>query len=354
MSESPGALIGLSNVLTEPRARVAAGPDLDDQPALRERLHTLARRAIEGRESFIHDAVLHGRRLRLFTNSHHLADFFRDNFPAEAEWRAAAGGSPPREPDVTVYAAIGVAGERDASYASLERGEVYLVNTSFYGDLRACALRAFGHRAAARGHVLHGGAVSLGSRGAAWTYPKEVLHPTPSWGFLDRADAKFVADGWYLVEPPARLHALEKQLYVRTTLIESYPELLACLLRAKFENVPAAGPEHPRLGEILAAAERGDPQRALRSLPAERVREFALRLLASPDARMMVDPALVWGRSRLAPAATVTAAFALKAGPGEAERPAAVAPFPTAGWEIHVESVPGHPRETARLIARHV
>ena len=85
MSESPGVLLGLSNVLTKARVRVPAGPDLDAQPALRERLHTLARRALEGRESFIEDAVLHGRRVRLFTNSHHLADFWRDNFPGEGE-----------------------------------------------------------------------------------------------------------------------------------------------------------------------------------------------------------------------------------------------------------------------------
>jgi hypothetical protein len=354
VSESPGVLIGLSNVLTRTRARVPAGGDLDREPALRERLHTLARRALEGRESFIHDAVLHGRRVRLFTNSHHLADFWRDNFPTESEWRASAGTPVPPEPILTVYAAVGVEGEAEATYASAARNEVYLLNTSYYADLRACALQAFARKVAAEGSVLHGGAVELAGRGVAWTYPKEVIHPTPSWGFLDRPDARFVADGWFWVESPSRVHALEKQLYVRTSTIASHPELVPKVLRSKCENVPDLDPARadagaPAAQEVLEAASRTG---GLRSLPEERAREFVLRLLASPDARMMVDPALVWGKSRMRRTTVATAAFALRAGPGDGSRPAVVPPFPCAGFEIHVESVPGHPRELARLIGR--
>jgi hypothetical protein len=353
MSESPGVLIGLSNVLTKARVRVPAGADLDREPALRERLHTLARRALEGRESFIHDAVLHGRRVRLFTNSHHLADFWRDNFPTESEWRASAGTPVPPEPILTVYAAVGVEGEVEASYASAARKEVYLFNTSYYADLRACALQAFAREAP----VLHGGAAEVGGRGVAWTYPKEVVHPTPSWGLLDRSDARFVADGWLLVEPPARVHALEKQLYARTSTIASYPEIAARVLRCKFENVPELTPAQadagaPTAQEILDTAARNDPLGILKSLPEERSREFVLRLLASPDARMMIDPALVWGKPRMRRTTVAAAAFAFRAGPGDASRPAVVPPFPCAGYEILVDSVPGHPRELARLIAR--
>ncbi len=359
MSESAGVLIGLSNVLTKSKTRAPAGPDLDAQPALRERLHTLARRALEGRESFIHDAILHGRRVRLFTNSHHLADFFRDNFATEAEWQAAVGGPLPRDPVLTVYAAIGVEGEPEAAYASAAGGEAYLFNTSCYADLRACALQAFGRRVAADGYVLHGGAVEIGGRGAVWIYPKEVIHPTPSWGFLDRSDAKFVADGWLLVEPPARIHALEKQLYVRTSTVASYPELVAKVLRCKFENVPDLTPAQadagaPQAQEVLEAAAGNDPLRILKALPEERARDFVLRLLASPDARMMVDPALAWGKSRLLRSTVAAAALSLRAGPGEAARPAAVPPFPCAGYEIHVEAVAGHPREVSRLMARNL
>jgi len=137
MSESPGTLIGLSNVATKTRARVSMGLDPDSNAALLERLRTHAARAIEGRESFIHDAVVLGKRIRLFSNSHHLADFWRDNFPTEGEWKEATGQSVPREPALVVHAMINVAAEPEASYVSLARQEVFLFNTSYYGDLRA-------------------------------------------------------------------------------------------------------------------------------------------------------------------------------------------------------------------------
>src|SRR5204863_5364530 len=114
-----GTLIGLSNVMTPAHGRVPAGIDPDANPALLERLRTHAARAIEGRESFIHDAVVLGKRVRLFSNSHHLADFWRDNWPTEGEWKEATGQSVAREPALVVHAMIDVPTEPDGSYGSL-------------------------------------------------------------------------------------------------------------------------------------------------------------------------------------------------------------------------------------------
>ncbi len=321
MSESFGALIGLSNVLTRSRSRSPAGPDLDADPGLRERLHAEATRALEGSEAFIHDAVVHGRRVRLFTNSHHLADFWRDNWPTEAEWLGTTGLGVPRPPALTVYAMIRVPAQPEASYASERRGEVFLFNTSWYGDLRACALEALDRRLAAEGEgLLHGSAVELEGRGLVLLYPKEVIHPTPVWGLMELPSSRFVAEGWLLRDATGRVRAVEKGIYVRASVAAAYPERAAALLRGKFENVPdgAAG-----------------------------------RLTLSDDARALVAPAALFGKERvtagpLAPAA----AFALRAGGGEAVRPASVPPFDGEGYELCVGAVPGHPREVARLIAR--
>src|SRR5437667_7385837 len=111
MSESPGTLIGLSNVMTGSAVRVAAGPDLDATPGLRDRLRTHAMRALEGRDSFIQDAVIMGRRVRLFSNSHHLADFWKENWLGEGEWRAMIGRPPEHDPALTIHAIIGAAAE---------------------------------------------------------------------------------------------------------------------------------------------------------------------------------------------------------------------------------------------------
>ena len=356
MSESPGTLIGLSNVATKTRARVSMGLDPDSNAALLERLRTHAARAIEGRESFIHDAVVLGRRIRLFSNSHHLADFWRDNFPTEGDWKEATGQSVPREPALVIHAMINVAAEPEASYVSLARQEVFLFNTSYYGDLRACAMEAFGRLVGKAGFVLHAAAVEINGRGIALLYPKEVIHPTPVWGLMELSGAKFVADGWVALEPSGRLHGLEKSVYFRTSVLSSYPEIAARVLFSKFENVPDLTPaiEDAKASAAEAmdeTARRRDPQGGLRGLPPERTRQQLMRLVASPESRAMVPAATVFGKPRILRSTTPAVAFALKAGAGEAVHPAAVEPFPCPGYEIYVGAVPGHPREVAKLIA---
>ena len=164
MNEKPGTLIGLSNVLTGTVARVRPGPDPDDTPGLRDHLRTDAMRAIEGRDSFIHDAIILGRRVRLFTNSHHLADFWADNWLSEGEWKALSAVPASRNPVLTLYAMVRVEPQPEASYYSADHHEVYLFNSSYYGDLRACAMEALGRVLAAEGRALHGGAVEVGGR----------------------------------------------------------------------------------------------------------------------------------------------------------------------------------------------
>jgi len=356
MSETAGTLIGLSNVLTQLHGRVAPGPDPDAQPALLERIRTHATRAIEGRESFIHDAVILGKRVRLFSNSHHLADFWRENWWSEAEWRAATGQAVPREPALVVHAVINVAGEPEASYASLGRQEVFLFNTSYYGDLRACAMEALGRLIGKAGFVIHAAAVEINGRGLALVYPKDVIHPTPTWGLMELQDSKFVADGWVALEASGRLHALEKGLYVRTSLLSSYPEYASRLLFSRFENVPDLTPEKAAASSaqaegLDAAARRNDPALALRGLPPERSRLQLLRLIASPDSRAMLPAEALFGKRRVLRATTPAAAFALRAGGEEAVQAAAVEPFPCPGYEVAVGAVPGHPRELSKLIA---
>jgi hypothetical protein len=356
MSETPGTLIGLSNVMTRLHTRVPQGLDPDTNAALRERLGTHAARAIEGRESFIHDAVVLGRRIRLFSNSHHLADFWRDNWPTENEWREATGQVVPREPALVVHAMINVPSEPEAAYVSVARQEVFLFNTSYYGDLRGCTMEAMGRLIGKAGFILHAAAVEINGRGLALVYPKEVIHPTPTWGLLEIQGSKFVADGWLALEPSGKVHGLEKSLYFRTSVLASYPEFASRILFSKFENVPDLDPavEDAKASQAEAldeTARRRDPQQGLRGLPPERTRQQLLQLVTSPDSRVMVPAASLFGKARLLRSTTAATAFALKAGGGEAVHPAAVEPFPCPGYEIYVGAVAGHPREVARLIA---
>jgi hypothetical protein len=344
-TESPGVLIGLSNVLTARRDRVPRGGEPD--AAHRQRLLTKARRALEGREAYVNDAVLLGRRVRLFSNSHHLADFWRDLFPIETEWRAATGRDVPREPALTVHAVVGVEDEPQASYRC--GADLFLFNTSYFQDLRAGVLEAL-----ASPDLVHGGAVEIHGRGLAWTYPKEVIHPTPTWGLMETPGAKLVTDGWLLRED-GRVVAVERRLYVRCSIVAAFPALAHRLVRAKFENVPsptAAQADALARGarETLDGALRADPRGALASWPEAKALDFALRLIADPDARALVDGADLYGKARLTASAKVSAAFELRAGEG-AETPGAVGPFAAPGW---VFPAGGDPRALARRMAAKV
>jgi len=358
MSEFAATLIGLSNVRTASPTRVARGADPDTAPGLRERLYTHALRALEGREAFIHDAVIFGRRVRLYSNSHHLADFWRDNWWTEAEWRSRTGALVPREPEISVYAVIHVGPEPEASYVSAARNEVYVFNTSYYGDLRACALEALRSRVVAEADLYHGAGVALGDRGLLLVYPKEVIHPTPGWGLLELPEARFLGDGWVAVDRRGRLHGLEKGAYVRTSFVESYPGYAAKFLFAKFENVPDPTPAvldaaEPVASRVFEEALRNDPRRSLQALTPERGHEFVARLVSSRDARALVDPHTLLGRARvLRGPAALAAAYFLRPGPGEPVRAATHGRLECPCFEVHLGSVPGHPREVARLIVR--
>jgi hypothetical protein len=323
MSESPGIPIGRSNVLTRDRARVPAGPDPDASPGLRDRLRALATRALEGRDAFIHDAAIAGRRVRLFTNSHHLADFWRDAWPAEADHRRHGGKPLPPGAALTVFAAIDVPGEPGASCFSAAHREAFLFNTSYYADLRTVTMTALDRLLAPEGsRLLHGAAIEFDGKGAVLLYPKEVIHPTPTWGLMELPGARFLADGWLLLDPEGRVSAVEKAVYLRASTAASYPDLAAGMLAGKLENVPEA-------------------------------REPFERLAASDDARALVPPATLLGKARVAAGPLAPAAvFDLRAGPGEPLEPAAIPPFPGPGHILRPGAVPGHPREAARLAAR--
>ena len=351
MTESPGVLIGLSNVLTRRRERVPRAPEPD--AAGLARLRTLSRRAIEGRESFIHDAALAGLRVRLFTNSHHLADFWRDAFPSPVEWEGATGRPVPREPALVLHAPVGVSGEPEALHATAR--EIFLVNTSYFADLRAATCEGLSRLDGLPGAVVHGGAVDLGGRGCVWRYPREVIHPTPAWGLLERPGARLVADGWMLVAPDGRVSSLEKQLYARTSVVAAYPAVASKLLRCKYENVPLPAPAEldallPRAAEVLDAALRSDPRRALASIPEPRALEFLARLLSDPNARFLCDPVQTFGRSRVAASTRASVAFSLRTAAGEPLAAGAVEPFACPGFTLNVDAVPGHPRAIAALM----
>jgi hypothetical protein len=253
---------------------------------------------------------------------------------------------------------VGVEGEPEASYADARRSEVYLLNTSWYGDLRACAMEALARVLAPEGRVLHGAAAEVAGRGLVLVYPKEVILPTPTWGLMELPGSKFVADGWLLLAKDGRILALERGVYFRTCTVAHYPDLVLRLLGARFENVPDPDPAElerrgPEAQAVLDRLREADPSGRLRGMPSERGREMIVRLTTGTDARAMASAATLFGAPRVIGTLRPDAVFALQAGKGgPLAEPAALEGFPCPGFTVRPEVHTGHPREVARVIAR--
>lgn len=300
--EEVGPLFGQTNMMTRPRALIQpeSGPVDDTQIAV-------ARRHL-GDRSRIHDMILHGVRVRLFTNSHHLYQFARDYFYSAADWRAETGAPLPRSPHAQIFATTGVADQPGRAIVDPQRRIGLVLNSAHFGTLRAAILAAaaevletdFGILTLSAAAVSWNDRVAIlsGRPGSGTTACAMALSPNPGHRFFsdgalhvrfvipaslnrkvhpfeiapkkgpavkgtavwDWLEANPEADGTARVlradhrieeiplseltrgEPPRPMAYLsEKTPYVRTNLVQYFPEMESGLKKAKLENVPAEG-----------------------------------------------------------------------------------------------------------------
>jgi hypothetical protein len=262
-----GTQIGVSNMMTRDRApakvRIA---DLDSAPDKIESLLASARRAMTGPELHIQDAVLHGIRARLHTNSFHLADFWRENFYAPLEWRKLAGRRPPDLPKVRLYAFVRIPEEPQAIYYARRADAALVFNTCLYGDLRAAALGAVER-------------VLTEEEGTLLLEGDLVEEDGRRMLILGRPTSVYAVRG-------SRAFAVEKGTYGPTNVVTERPWLLAPLLKAHLENVSDEG-----AGDVegIAAAALALPGgETLRALPRSILRRTIQRLAASEEARAIL------------------------------------------------------------------
>src|SRR5215470_8440569 len=117
VAEWPGTPLGVSNTITRTKGRTAVNnKTVDATPGLLDKLmrsaHDQLNGTRSGREVHEHDVVIHGIRVRAVTNSRHLYDFWVDNWYGVEEWKRITGQAPAAEPQVRVYALLGVENEQ--------------------------------------------------------------------------------------------------------------------------------------------------------------------------------------------------------------------------------------------------
>ena len=203
-TEWPGTPIGTGNAITEAKSPTAVRDNVIDRiEGRRDELVSagvehVVRRAGTG-PVWIRDAIIHGVRVRLITDSPHLQEFWTANWYDPEGWRSLTELTPPYAPRIVVYALSGVADQPEAVYYSRRTDTIILFNTSYYDQLRGSVLGAVGHVLAEDYgiHTLRGACAAQRGRGVLYLGPTGIGKSTLAYGFLSRgADARVYSDDW--------------------------------------------------------------------------------------------------------------------------------------------------------------
>lgn len=204
--EWPGTPIGKSNTITRTKSRTTVyDKTIDQQPGRREELmdavvaHLLKPGKSTGVSS--HDVVIHGILVRAYTNSVHLAEFWKENWYSVEEWKKLTGQDVPSKPQVWVYALGGVEGQQEAAYYSRAGNTVIFFNTAYYGQLKSWVLGAAGRVLADEYgiHSIHGACVEKEKRGVLYIAPTGTGKSTSSYGLMSFPGSRFHSDDWVYV-----------------------------------------------------------------------------------------------------------------------------------------------------------
>ncbi len=222
LSEWPGTPMGVSNTVTRTKGRTSIhNKTVDATPGLLEKLLKSAYdhlHRIVGKEAIHqHDVIIHGIRVRATTNSPHLYDFWVDNWYGVDEWQRVTGQTPPGEPQVKVYALLGVKNEQEAAYYSRESNTIVFFNTSYYGQLKSWVLGAVGRILAAEYgiHSIHGACVEKAGKGVLYIAPTGTGKSTSSYGLMTYPRTRFHSDDWVYVRYTYRTRHGRRVLVLR-------------------------------------------------------------------------------------------------------------------------------------------
>jgi hypothetical protein len=206
-TEWPGTPIGSSNTVTRTKTRTAVhDKSIDRIEGRRDELVSAAvehivRRA--GKEPLaLYDVIIHGVRVRAITNSTHLHAMWILNWYSPEEWQTITGLTPPRQPQVTVYALGGVPDQPEAAYYSRRTNTIVFFNTSYYGQLKSWVLGAVGRVLAEEWgiHSVHGACVEKDGRGVLYIAPTGTGKSTSSYGLqATYPNTRFHSDDWVYV-----------------------------------------------------------------------------------------------------------------------------------------------------------
>ena len=368
--EWPGTPIGEKNTITRTKGRTAvANKTVDATPGLFRRLlaNSFEHIATSGDQTYSHDVVIHGLRVRAITNSEHLIGYWTDNWYSLEEWARLTGTQPPQMPDVLVVALGRVPTEAEAAYYSRANDSVIFFNTSYYGQLKSWVLGAVGRKLAVDFgiHSIHGAVVTKDGRGLLYIAPTGTGKSTSTYGVMDFPNTRFHSDDWVYVRyayrlrdgrtvsparviedgtdvargyqcyrwleehkgsgatvigralddsevttaareldvdhPEAFAYTSEKVFYLRSNLVENFPQAAYDMIRSRLENAPDVTPEfmdeHRATIDAVFAKLHGT--RPFDRMSDDELRRTIARFFAFDNTRAMLDITTVFPKERV-------------------------------------------------------
>ncbi len=204
--EWPGTPIGAGNCITRTKTRTAVhDKSIDRIEGHRDALVNASVAHITKRAGqepvYRHDVIIHGIRVRATTNSSHLHALWVENWYSPEEWKAITGLTPPRDPQVTVFALGGVTDQQEAAYYGRKTSTIVFFNTAYYGQLKSWVLGAVGRVLAEEYgiHSVHGACVEKDGKGILYIAPTGTGKSTSSYGLMSYPRTRFHSDDWVYV-----------------------------------------------------------------------------------------------------------------------------------------------------------
>ncbi len=240
----------ISNYMTDIRKRVPSTKDID-LPELK-RLIDLAEEKLASDFEFYHwNANIRGIIVRLRTNSHHLYDFWVDNwFPAPRTHSIL--------PHAKIYAVTGIPAMEPHAYYNHETRTAVFINTEYYGQCKSWALGIAADILETQHdvHSIHGSCAVVQGKGVVIIAPTGTGKSTHTWGLMQLPDGKIHSDDWIFLtykKGLATAEISERKFYLRTDMVKSFPNLTPLLDRSKCENVEDG--DYLKLGNSRALVE---------------------------------------------------------------------------------------------------
>ncbi len=240
------------NKITNVRGRVVSSIVSRQE---RDELVATAERSL-GNENYGWKVSIDGFCMQLFTNSPHLYEFWIENWFSMSRQTRSHG---------RIYAVLDpdFSNGKPHAFYNPETKTAVIFNTEYYGQVKSWALGVTCDIAEDQHdiHSIHGSCIEIQGDGVVLIAPTGTGKSTHSYALLQMKGARLHSDDWIYVRfiggEKGRVSAdiSERKFYIRTNIVEVFPEIRRFLDKCKLENVEPLTQEEAKQLKTRGATE---------------------------------------------------------------------------------------------------